>query len=101
MDGWMDGEVLIIGMMVGWSGGVPKGLVSSNSRWVAVITEPGFFEFFFDADLFRFFHFWWILGGVGRPKRRRKSSIGRFCVDIFFRVRFGIVFLGNLGGSEP
>ena len=33
MDGWMmDGEVLIIGKVVGWSGWVPKGLVFLNFR---------------------------------------------------------------------
>ena len=32
MDGWMDGEVLIIGMIVGWSVGVPKSLPSVGNR---------------------------------------------------------------------
>ena len=35
-----------------------------------------FFSFFFDLGS--------ILGGFGRPKRRQKSSFGRFFFDVFF-----------------
>ena len=35
-----------------------------------------FFSFFFDVGS--------ILGGFGRPKRRPKSSFGRFFFDVFF-----------------
>ena len=82
MDGWIDGwtdawssltylpkEVLIIGRVVGWSGGIPKSLVSLDSRtpgfdlhslFFGVFLEGVFFSI--EADLDE------ILGGFGRLK---------------------------------
>ena len=90
MDGWMDGEVLIIGMMVGWSGGVPKGLPSGLFPLICIAS---FFEFFFRRRLFSyFFDVGSILGGFGRPKRRQKSSFGRFFFDVFFECVSASIF---------
>ena len=72
MDGWMkgwadecrDGEVLIIGMMVGWSGGVPKCLVSVKVRTWSVIPGGFFFSTYFRKGFWSdFFDFLWILEG--------------------------------------
>ena len=52
MDGWMDGEVLIIGKVVGWSGWVPKGLPSCESRYGPRLF---FWSFFLDTIFFDFF----------------------------------------------
>ena len=73
MDVWMNGEVLIIGIMVGWSGGVPKGPTScgdheSHSLFYEDVFSKAFFSIFcrFWVDLGRilgrcfddFSHFW-------------------------------------------
>ena len=47
MDGWMDGEVLIIGKVVGGFGGDPKGLITG--RFAALV---GGFRSLFLFDLF-------------------------------------------------
>ena len=68
MDGW-DGEVLIIGMMVGWSGWVPKSLVSGGT--------PNFHGVFFSrcfvkAYFFVFFRIWFGFGRFGEAKMEVK-----------------------------
>ena len=57
MDGWMDGEVLIIGRVVGWSGGVPKSLPCDEFRapGLGLHTKPFFSEFFWKGIFLRFF----------------------------------------------
>ena len=52
MDGWMDGEVLIIGRVVGWSGGVPKSLVSGEARTPGLELHSFFFRVFLEGDFF-------------------------------------------------
>ena len=60
MDGWI--EVLIIGKVVGWSGGVPKGLPSGSGAALVGGLRSLFFSTYFREGLrsvfFRFFvHF--------------------------------------------
>ena len=65
----MDGEVLIIGKVVGWSGGVPKGLPSVEVRTWAVICGGLFFlTFFRRVFLSEFLQLGAVLKGFGRPK---------------------------------
>ena len=66
MDGWTDGEILIIGMMVGWSGGVSKCLPCVKSRCGAWLF---FWSFFLNAIFFNFFR-------VKNVKLRRKRATG-------------------------
>ena len=47
MDGWMDGEVLIIGKVVRWSVGVPTSLLSGGFRLWAVVCIALIFQAFF------------------------------------------------------
>ena len=47
MDGWMNEEVLIIGKVVGWSGGVPKGLPSVEVRIWSVVCGASYFSIYF------------------------------------------------------
>ena len=69
MDGWMDGEVLIIGRVVGWSGGVPKSLPSVVARTPGLGFHSLFFGVFLEGDFFSIFvDLGEILGGFGRPK---------------------------------
>ena len=96
MDGWMDGEVLIIGMMVGWSGRV-LGL-----RWFAVRCgglQACFFGAFFWTQFFSyFFDVGSILRSFGRPERRPTSSFQPF----FFGICFERALASILGGFlEP
>ena len=81
----MDGEVLIIGKVVGWLGGVPKGLTSGGFRPWSVICGASDFHSFFGRRFFSFFFdLGSILGGFGRPKRRPKSIFGMCFFDVFF-----------------
>ena len=95
MDGWMDGEVLIIGKVVGWPGGVPKGLPCVKVRPWSVSPGACFFRLIFErasgAFFFIFDAFWW---GFGKPKRRSNSNFGRFSAA-FFSSTFGNRFLGD------
>ena len=65
----MDGEVLIIGKVVGWSGGVPKSLPSGDSRAPGLGSHSLFFGVFLEGDFFSMFaDLDEILEGLGRPK---------------------------------
>ena len=90
MDGWMDGEVLIIGKVVGWSGWVPKGL---NSGGGCQLPWSFFFQLFFEDDFFRCFsmlgRFWEVLGGQNGGQN---PFSGRF-----FSMLFSNAFLGGFG----
>ena len=55
MDGWMDGEVLIIGRVVGWSGGVPKSFACGDLRTVGFDSHSLFSTVFLEGDFFSFF----------------------------------------------
>ena len=63
---WMDGEVLIIGKVVGSLGGVPKCLTCVKVRRVALISIGLIFEVFLEGRFFRFFsilgRFWKVFG---------------------------------------
>ena len=65
----MDGEVLIIGRVVGWSGGVPKSLPSGGLWTLGLDLHSLFFGVFLEGDFFSIFaDLDEILGGFGRPK---------------------------------
>ena len=65
----MDGEVLIIGRVVGWSGGVPKSLVCGGLRTLGLGSHSLFFRVFLVGDFFSIFaDLGEILGGFERPK---------------------------------
>ena len=49
----MDGEVLIIGRVVGWSGGVPKSLTCGEVRTLGFGSDSLFFGVFLEGDFFR------------------------------------------------
>ena len=51
----MDGEVLIIGRVVGWSGGIPKGLTSGGVRTWSVSCGGFFFSTYFRAGFWSVF----------------------------------------------
>ena len=92
----MDGEVLIIGKVVGSSGGVPKGLPCVEVRTWSLRCGPCFFRLIFERASGAFFlifgAFW---GGFGRPKWRPKSIFRPFFSMFFssaFRHRFLMVF---------
>ena len=73
MDGWMDGEVLIIGRVVGWSGGVPNSLPSDNLRRVALSSMGRFSELILDKQfLLKIFVLGLVLEGLGGSKWRPK-----------------------------
>ena len=98
---WMeslDGEVLIIGMMVGWSGGVPKGLVSVRGfglrKWF-------FFAFFRRPFFSDFFRCWVDFGRFWEAKTEAKIDFWDVCFQCFFRVSFGIHFGWIFEASEP
>ena len=57
MDERMDGEVLIIGMMVGWSGGVSKGLPSVEVRGLGLDSHSLFFKTRFQEGFWSFFFY--------------------------------------------
>ena len=91
----MDGEVLTIGKVVGWSGGVTKGLVSVEARPWSVVSGACFFRLIFErASGAFFFDVGSILGGFGTPKRKPKSIFGTFFFDAFFEC----VLASILGG---
>ena len=94
----MDGEVLIIGMMVGWSDGVPKCLSSVMSRALGLEVHSLFFQTRF-REGFRsdFFDF----GRFLEAKMEAKIDFWEAFFRCFFRVRFGIDFGSIFGGSEP
>ena len=94
----MDGEVLIIGRVVGWSGGVPKGLPCSRLRCGARLF---FWSFFLDAIFFDFFRFLVDLGRFWETKMEAKIDFRELFFRCFFRARFGMDFGWNFGGSEP
>ena len=78
MDGWMDGEVLIIGIMVGWSGGVPKCLSTVELR------APGHdlhSLFFSKAIFFDFFRCWVDFGRFWEAKTGAEIDFR----EVFFR----------------
>ena len=67
---WRDGEVLIIGKVVGWSGVVPEGLPSVKVRcgpWHFFLRNFGKTFFFFDL-----FRCWLDFGKVLEPKTEAK-----------------------------
>ena len=65
----MDGEVLIIGRVVGWSGGVPKSLTCGDFRTLGFELHSLFFRIFLEGDFFSMFaDLGEILGGFGSPK---------------------------------
>ena len=91
----MDGEVLIIGRVVGWSGRVPKSLVCGDLRSPGLDLHSLFFGVFLVGDFFPIFaDFGEIWGGFGRLKWAQKSNFGRFSVA-FFSSTFGNRFLGD------
>ena len=98
MDGWMDGEVLITGMMVGWSVGVPKCLTSVSSRALGLGLRSLFFQTRF-REGFRsdFFDFRRFLD----TKMEAKIDFWEAFFRCFFRVRFSINFGSFFGGSKP
>ena len=53
-----------------------------------------FFAFFSKAFFSMCFDVGSILGGFGRPKRRPKSSFGRFFFDVFFECVSASIFCG-------
>ena len=65
----MDGEVLIIGRVVGWSGAFPKSLPCGDLRTSGLGFHSLFFGVFLEGDFFSIFadldEIW---GGFGRPK---------------------------------
>ena len=87
-------------MMVGWSGGVPKGLTCGKLRCGAVSSEALFLKLFFDADFFRFFAifggFWEVLGGQNGGKNRVLGGFFSMFFSSAFRHRFFVEF-GRLG----
>ena len=102
MDGWMDGEVLIIRKVVGWSGGVPKGLISG---WGAALVG-GFWNLFF-STYFReglrsvFFRFFVHSGGFWEAETEANIDFSAVFFRCFFRVRICIDFGWIFGASEP
>ena len=98
MDGWMDGEVLIIGKVVGWSGWVPKGLPSFNSRYGP---RPFFWSFFLDTIFFVFFRCWVDFKEFWEAKMEAKIDFRDVFFLCFFRTRSGIDFGWIFGASEP
>ena len=94
----MDQEVLIIGRVVGWSGGVPKSLTSGEGIWFPEIIVICFFlkAFFFD-----FFRCWVDFGRFWEAKTEAKIDFWDVFFRCFFRLRFGIDFGWIFGGSEP
>ena len=80
----MDGEVLIIGRVVGWSGGVPKSLVCGGVRTLGFDLHSLFFGVFLEGDFFSIFgDLGEISGGFGRPRWKPKSIFGRI-FSMFF-----------------
>ena len=57
-------------------------------------------EFFLDAIFFNFFLCWVDFGRVSELKMEAKIDFWEVFFRCFFRVRFGIDFLWNLGGSD-
>ena len=97
MDAWMDGEVLIIGKVAGWSGRVPKCLTSG---WVASLVGD-FRSVFFLSFFFDFFRCWVDFGKFREAKMEAKIDFWEVFFRCFFRVRVGIDFGLFFGGSEP
>ena len=95
MDGWMDGEVLIIGRVVGWSGGVPKSLTCGDFRTLEFGSHSLFFGGFLKGDFFSIFaDLGEIWGGFGRPKWELKSNFERFSTA-FLLSTFGNRFFSD------
>ena len=91
----MDGEVLIIGRVVGWSGGVPKSLVSGVARTPGLESDSLFFGVFLEGDFFSIFaDLGGILGGLGRLKWEQRSNFARFSAA-FFSSTFGNRFFND------
>ena len=84
----MDGKVLIIGKVVGWSGGGLKPLPSFKDRYGAVSCKPVFFEVFSGLNFFRFFRCWFDFGKFLEAKIEAKIDFS----EVFFRCFFGIDF---------
>ena len=84
-------------MMVGWFGWVPKGLPSFELRCGPSLV---FWSFFLDAIFFDFFRCWVDFGRFWEAKTEAKIDFWEVFFRCFFRVRFGIDFLWNLGGSD-
>ena len=94
----MDGEVLIIGKVVGWSGGVPKGLRCVSLQWGP---WSFFLAFFPQAFFFDFFRFWADFGWFWEVETEAKIDFWEVFLRCFFRMRFGIDFGSIFRGSEP
>ena len=91
----MDGEVLIIGRVVGWSGGVPKSLTSGEVRTLGFDFQSLFFKVFLKGDFFSIFaDLGEILGGFGRPRWKPKSIFVKI-FSIFFLNMFGNRFFAD------
>ena len=92
MAGWMDGVVLINGIMVGWSGGPPKRISRVIPGVWGLVCIACFLRLFFERRFFRFFAifdgFW---EGFGRQNRGQNRDFLCF-FRYFFRMRFGIDF---------
>ena len=73
----MDGEVLIIGKVVGWSGWVPKGLISVDARFGPRLF---FWSFFWNAFFSDFFRCWVDFGRFWEVKTEAKIDF----FDVFF-----------------
>ena len=98
----MDGEVLIIGKVVGWSGGIPKGLTSGPGAALVGESRSLFFSTHFREGLrsvfFRFFvHF----GRFWEAETEAKIDFSAVFFRCFFRVRICIDFGWIFGASEP
>ena len=90
----MDGEVLMIGKVVGWFGGVPKCLPSVELRTLSVGSGGLFFSNYFREGFWiDFFNFRRILGGFGRPKRSKSRDPGYFWECCFQSLIFWIISL--------
>ena len=85
----MDGEVLIIGMMVGWSGSVPKGLTCVDDR---LFPRLFFWSFFSKAFFCGFLGFSYDFARFWEAKMEAKIDFWEVFFRRFFRVLFGIDF---------
>ena len=96
----MNEEVLIIGKVVGWSGGVPKGLISG---WVPALVGDSRRPLFFNSFLRGFFsmlnRFLEVLGGQNGSQNRILGGFFAMFFSSAFWHRFGMHF-GRLRTSK-
>ena len=98
----MDGEVLIIGKVVGWSGGIPKGLTSGPGAALVGESRSLFFSTHFREGLRSvFFDFCVHFGGFWEAETDAKIDFSAVFFRCFSRVRICIDFGWIFGASEP